>query len=126
MEKINLILATNIHNQEAEIATFGKKISFLIKKLMQEEIISEKSYALFIDHNSKDNSWYEISKEKVRYTSLYKAIKLKKRTKNNTILSFLSQEKNALTILIDLKYSEEKYLVIENLKSINYGICELV
>lgn len=109
MEKIKLLLAIQIDNQEKEIENFSKDIVYFLKKLIQEEKISENSNILFIDNFSKDNSWYEISKENVRYPNFIKGLKLKNKAKSSAINLYLKQKEN-LTIKIDLNFDENKIL----------------
>lgn len=109
MEKIKLLLAIQIDNQEKEIENFSKDIVYFLKKLIQEEKISENSNILFIDNFSKDNSWYEISKENVRYPNFIKGLKLKNKAKSSAINLYLKQ-KEGLIIKIDLNFDENKIL----------------
>lgn len=109
MEKTKLLLAIQIDNQEKEIENFSKDIVYFLKKLIQEEKISENSNILFIDNFSKDNSWYEISKENVRYPNFIKGLKLKNKAKSSAINLYLKQKEN-LTIKIDLNFDENKIL----------------
>ena len=109
MEKTKLLLAIQIDNQEKEIENFSKDIVYFLKKLIQEEKISENSNILFIDNFSKDNSWYEISKENVRYPNFIKGLKLKNKAKSSAINHYLKQKEN-LTIKIDLNFDENKIL----------------
>ena len=109
MEKTKLLLAIQIDNQEKEIENFSKDIVYFLKKLIQEEKISENSNILFIDNFSKDNSWYEISKENVRYPNFIKGLKLKNKAKSSAINLYLKQ-KEGLTIKIDLNFDENKIL----------------
>ena len=109
MEKTKLLLAIQIDNQEKEIENFSKDIVYFLKKLIQEEKISENSNILFIDNFSKDNSWYEISKENVRYPNFIKGLKLKNKTKSSAINLYLKQ-KESLTIKTDLNFDENKIL----------------
>lgn len=119
MEKIKLLLAIQIDNQEKEIENFSKDIVYFLKKLIQEEKISENSNILFIDNFSKDNSWYEISKENVRYPNFIKGLKLKNKAKSNAINLYLKQKEN-LTIKIDLNFDENKILNVIQLNEEKY------
>jgi len=109
MEKIKLLFAIQKDKQEKEIENFSKDIIYFLKKLIQEEKISENSNILFIDNFSKDNSWYEISKENVRYPNFIKGLKLKNKAKSSAINLYLKQ-KEGLTIKIDLNFDENKIL----------------
>ena len=119
MEKTKLLLAIQIDNQEKEIENFSKDIVYFLKKLIQEEKISEKSNILFIDNFSKDNSWYEISKENVRYPNFIKGLKLKNKAKSSAINLYLKQKEN-LTIKIDLNFDENKILNVIQLNEEKY------
>ena len=119
MEKIKLLLAIQIDNQEKEIENFSKDIVYFLKKLIQEEKISENSNILFIDNFSKDNSWYEISKENVRYPNFIKGLKLKNKAKSSAINLYLKQKEN-LTIKIDLNFDENKILNVIQLNEEKY------
>ena len=105
MKKIALY--TETHNQEKEIESFSKKAVFFLKKLLQDDLISDDSSICFIDNYSKDNTWYEISKEKVRNPNFINAIKLSTRTKTKAINTYLSQ-KTFLAIKIDTNFEENK------------------
>lgn len=119
MEKTKLLLAIQIDNQEKEIENFSKDIIYFLKKLIQEEKISENSNILFIDNFSKDNSWYEISKENVRYPNFIKGLKLKNKAKSSAINLYLKQKEN-LTIKIDLNFDENKILNVIQLNEEKY------
>lgn len=111
MKNKNVVFAVEIKNNEIQIEEFGKSITYLYKKLLQDEKISEESYVLFIDNGSKDNSWYEISKQKARYVNIFKGVRLKQSVKNEQIISFINNEikddKNCLVIFLDLQYSKD-------------------
>ena len=109
MKKIALY--TETYNQEREIESFSKKTVFLLKKLLQGDLISDDSLVYFVDNCSKDNTWYEISKEKVRNPNFINAIKLSTRTKTKAINTYLSQ-KTFLAIKIDTNFDENKIIKI--------------
>ncbi len=111
MEKICLNLIVEVYNQEKEIETFSKNLVYFFKKLIQEDLILENSQILFLDNASKDNSWYEISKENVRYPNFIKGLKLATSAKSKAINSYFNKKEN-LTIKINLKFSENEILNI--------------
>ncbi len=115
-----------IRNKENLIKPLTDKIIGKIKKLIQEEKISETSCLLMIDNSSKDNSWYEIGKVVARNPYIARAKKLQYNTKTSIIL------KNVSGIIIDFDSDIEdcinkkpsKFFIKDIFKSSKYSVID--
>lgn len=75
-----------LRNCEKSIKSICDKIILSLKKLINEEKISDSSCLVIFDNASDDNTWYEAGKIVARNPFLAKAKKLKFNTKTSSIV----------------------------------------
>ena len=85
-----IIVVLPVSNVEKTIKSVADKIVEILKKLINEDKISETSYLILIDNSSKDNTWYEMGKIVARNPFIVKAKRLKNATKTSSIIKDIS------------------------------------
>lgn len=65
-----LALTMPAYNEEGVIPHSAKKIHLKLQELVQKNVISESSFALFVNDGSKDNTWNEILEASSKYENI--------------------------------------------------------
>ena len=63
------------YNEELVLNETSAQINTILQDLISREVISEKSFAVFVDDGSKDKTWEMIEKNASEYTTI-KGLKL--------------------------------------------------
>ena len=93
-QNLPVVVILTVKNNEKLIQNTSEKIIKVLKNLINSSTISDFSYLLLVDCNSKDSSWYEAGKIVAKNPRLCRAIKLENDTKLSQIIKNSSDFKN--------------------------------